>query len=111
MMIQDVFIQRLKKAMSACDVNARELAKRSGLSEGAISRYLSGKMEPRIPAIGKMAEALHVDPVWLLGYDDAPDLTVEVDGTKLLIEQLTPSERSDVERYIKFLISQRGDQK
>lgn len=110
MMIREMFIQRLKKAMDASEINARELAKRSGLSEGAISRYLSGKMEPRVPAIGKMAEALHVDPIWLLGYDDTPDMIVEVDGTKLLIEQLTPTERLEVERYIKFLISQRGDE-
>ena len=70
MMIQDIFIERLKKTMAANRINARELSKRCGLSEGAISRYLSGKMEPRVPAIGKMAEALHVDPVWLMGYDE-----------------------------------------
>lgn len=100
---------RLKKAMNESGINARELAKRCGLSEATISRYLSGQMEPKALAVSRMAKALHVDPVWLMCLDDVkPDYEVELDSTKILIEELTPSEKSEVERYIKFIISQRG---
>ena len=116
MMIQDIFIDRLKKTMAANQVNARELSKRCGLSEGAISRYLSGKMEPRIPAIEKMAEALHVDPVWLMGLDGTSmdyrmDLSKKTTSMALLIENMTPSEQDQVDTYIKFLINLRGGNK
>lgn len=107
MMIQDKFIDRLKKAMRSRDVNARELARRSGLSEGAISRYLSGKMEPRVPAIGKMADALHVDPVWLLGYDmdeAVPSSEFEDQVTKKYF-QLDMIDRVKAEAYIDGLLA------
>lgn len=61
---------KLAKAMKDNNINARELARRSGLSEATISRYLSGQMEPRATAVGKMARALHVEPVWLMCLDD-----------------------------------------
>lgn len=110
MMIQDIFIERLKKTMAANGINARELSKRCGLSEGAISRYLSGKMEPRVPAIGKMAEALHVDPVWLMGYEEpvAADFSFETGKLAMLIECMTPDEKSQVENFVKFIINNRG---
>lgn len=113
MMIQDIFIDRLKKAMAASDVNARELAKRSGLTEASISRYLSGKMEPRVPAIAAMAKALHVDPTWLLGYDttDSPDFSIETGKIAMLIEMMTSDEKKEVERFAKFIIENRGDSK
>ena len=61
---------RLTQAMKINNINARELARLSGLSEATISRYLSGQMEPRANAVGKMAKALRVEPVWLMCLDD-----------------------------------------
>ena len=101
MMIQDIFIERLKKTMAANQVNARELSKRCGLSEGAISRYLSGKMEPRIPAIGKMADALHVDPVWLMGYDE-PQVRTDEKRSLLDITLTQGLNDQNVERLIAY---------
>lgn len=103
------YIERMKSAMKDNNLNARELSKRCGLSEASISRYLSGSMTPRVKAISKMAEALRVDPVWLMGYDDiTPDFSVETGKLAMLIECMTPAEKSQVEKYIKFLISLRG---
>lgn len=110
MIMQERFIERLKKAMTSSSLNARELSKRCGLSEGAISRYLSGKMEPRVPAVAKMAEALHVDPVWLLGIDDnsEPDFSIDTAKIAILIESMSSDEKSQVENFVKFIISNRG---
>lgn len=109
MMMQNIFIKRLNKAMASSGLNARELSKRCGLSEGAISRYLSGKMEPRVPAVGKMADALRVDPAWLMGYDDiTPDFSLDTGKIAMLIETMTPDERSQVENFVKFIINNRG---
>lgn len=68
--ILQIHISRLKKAMTSSGLSARELSKKSGISESSISRYLSGQMTPRRDALSKMAEVLRVDPVWLAGLDD-----------------------------------------
>lgn len=104
MEIRDRFINRLKKAMRDSEINARELSKRSGLSEGTVSRYLSGNMSPRVPAVGKLAEALHVDPVWLMGYDEEPDLTLETEDAKIILEKLTPSNQARLLAYYQGLL-------
>lgn len=108
--IKQRYIDHMKEAMKTNGLNARELAKRSGISEASISRYLSGQMVPRVGAVSKMANAMHVDPVWLMGYDEpsAPDFSVETGKIAMLIECMTPNERSQVENFIKFIINNRG---
>lgn len=59
----------------------RELASSTGLTEAAVSRYISGAREPRAVTVAKIAKALDVTPQELLG-------TVtndEVDGAVRLI--------------------------
>jgi len=105
------FRDRLRKAMNDNSLNSRELSKRCGLSEASISRYLLGQMEPKVDAIKKMADALHVDPVWLMGIDKEEtrwDYSMKVGSMALLLENMTPSEQDQVDKYIKFLISLRG---
>jgi hypothetical protein len=68
-------------------------------------------MEPKVDAIKKMADALHVDPVWLMGIDKEEtrwDYSMKVGSMALLLENMTPSEQDQVDKYIKFLISLRG---
>lgn len=111
MMIQEKFIERLKKAMAANEINARELSKRCGLSEGGISRYLSGKMEPRVPAIAKMAEALKVNPVWLMGYDD-PQIRVDAfraDTVSSITDGLNEKSLERLKSYADYLRSMQED--
>ena len=111
MMIQEKFIERLKKAMAANEINARELSKRCGLSEGGISRYLSGKMEPRVPAIAKMAEALKVNPVWLMGYDD-PQIRVDAfraDAVSSITDGLNEKSLERLKSYADYLRSMQED--
>lgn len=105
------FRDRLRKAMNDNSLNSRELSKRCGLSEASISRYLLGQMEPKVDAIKKMADALRVDPVWLMGIDKEEtrwDYSMKVGSMALLLENMTPSEQDQVDKYIKFLISLRG---
>lgn len=68
--------ERIKKALEAADMKPIDLAEKSGIAKSTISRYLSGKYEPKNAAIYKMAQALHVDPRWLMGYDVLPPDTL-----------------------------------
>ncbi len=60
---------RLQEAMSTANKKQIELAAETGLNHSTISRYLSGKVEPRQEAIIKLAKALNVSEWWLWGYD------------------------------------------
>lgn len=69
--------ERLREAMQAADKKQIELATETGLSHSTISRYLSGKVEPRQDAIIKLARALNVSEWWLWGYDVPKSRTSE----------------------------------
>ena len=68
---------RIREAMQAADKKQIELATETGLSHSTISRYLSGKVEPRQDAIIKLARALNVSEWWLWGYDVPQSRTSE----------------------------------
>lgn len=75
---------RLNEAMQKRGINATELSKLTGLNKSSVSRYLSGENIPRSLAIGKMAQALKVNPAWVLGYDvpmddGIPQIRIDVD--------------------------------
>lgn len=61
--------ERLVEAMKVVRKNQSDLARETGLSKGTISKYLSGKVEPRQDAAYKLALALNVSETWLWGYD------------------------------------------
>lgn len=61
--------ERLREAMADAEMRQTDLAERTGLTKGSLSKYLSGKVEPKQSAIYKLAAALHVTEMWLWGYD------------------------------------------
>lgn len=61
--------ERLQEAMASAGKKQIDLAHETGLSHSTISRYLSGRVEPRQEAIIKLAVALNVSEWWLWGYD------------------------------------------
>ena len=75
------FGRRLASLLERSQMTQRELAAVTGLTEAAVSRYISGVREPRAVTIAKIAKALDATPQELLG-------TVtnnEVDGAVRLI--------------------------
>ena len=70
MELKEVRISRIKEKMNEHGLNARELAKKSGISESGVSRILTGEIEPRLKTFIKIADALKCDYVWLMGYDE-----------------------------------------
>ncbi len=60
---------RLQKALAIRGMKQIELSEKTGITKGTISQYISGKRNPKRNAIVLMAEALSIDPVWLMGLD------------------------------------------
>lgn len=66
---KEPFKVRLQKALDAKGWKPVDLAKRINISESTISQYRSGYAEPKTDRLQKIAEALSVNPAWLLGID------------------------------------------
>lgn len=118
----DIRIARLKEALRNTDMTARDLAAKANISEASVSRYLSGKLSPKLDSIQALAKALNVDPVWLLGYDPVvPEKNtlptgafhggIEKPDILIQFEQLSDKDKDKAMSYIRFLIeTHKGDE-
>ena len=61
--------KRLKFAMDANKLTAKQLSDKSGVSEPSISQYVHGTFAPRNKTAAKLAKVLQVNPMWLMGFD------------------------------------------
>ena len=61
--------KRLRHALDINEMKQQELADKSGVSKNSISQYLNKRSIPSNISAGKMAKALGVNPIWLMGYD------------------------------------------
>jgi transcriptional regulator with XRE-family HTH domain len=88
--------RRLAYMLKRSQMTQRDLALSTGLTEAAISRYVSGAREPRAVTIAKIAKALDVTPQELLGTTTSD----EVDGAVRLIARnassLTEEQRAEL---------------
>lgn len=107
---------RLNSAMKLRGLTQTDIINKTGITKGALSSYLSGRYEPKNTNIYKLAKALDVNPVWLMGYD----VSKEIDKIKELekdeenyqvkimnnyFKELSEDQQKDVINYIKFLKS------
>lgn len=93
---------RLNEAMQKRGITATELAKLTGLNKSSVSRYLTGENIPRSLAIGKLAQALRVNPAWILGYDVPMDEGVP--PIQINVEKLNEANKERLQAYYQALI-------
>ena len=70
--MENIFQERLRKAMFLTGIRQADLVAKTGIDKGAISSYVHGRYKPNAEAMSKLAEALSVPTDWLLGKDDFP---------------------------------------
>lgn len=63
------FKDRLQEAMKLRNVTAAELSRKAELSRAQLSQYVNGTYEAKQLALHKLAVALNVSEIWLMGYD------------------------------------------
>lgn len=99
--------KRLVEAMRLRDISSADLCRKTGLPTSSVSRYVTGHSVPKQNPLGKIAEALNVNPAWLMGYDvpmeTEPDLQIEAEKILAMIENLSPENREQLKNYARFL--------
>lgn len=59
------FTMNLKKLMIEREMTAADIARKSGMTQATLSRYINGKRTPNLNSVIKIAKALNV-PIELL---------------------------------------------
>jgi transcriptional regulator with XRE-family HTH domain len=85
---------RIKKALSIRGMKQSELCEKTKIPKSALSEYISGAYEPKQDRVFLIAQALDVDPVWLMGFDVpmekerkiSPSETELTEGEQLMLE-------------------------
>ena len=78
-------MNRIRQARQAIGITMRQLGKKVGCSEAAISNYELGKREPDYETLLKIGEVLGVSVSYLLGEGhDKKTLTISPEKQKLL---------------------------
>ena len=76
------FAERLNKAIKNRGVSSAEVARRTGISSAAVSRYLRGSYTPKQNKMYLLARYLRVNPAWLMGYDVSEEPVKEAISVK-----------------------------
>jgi pentatricopeptide repeat protein len=110
------FKDRFNQALSIRNMKPIELSEKTGISEATISQYRSGYSKPKDKRLYIIANALNVNPTWLMGLNvpmeikeqliDAYMNNDKVEKAKALykeIESLTPEKQAALLNYLKFL--------
>ena len=89
---------RLGQAMKLRGMKAVELSEKTGIPQGAISYYLSGRTEPKADRVYLISKVLDISEAWLLRYDvEMERTTAQKKNDKLA--QLVTKMRADNEFF------------
>ena len=61
--------ERLNEALSKRHITPAQFSRDTGIPSYGVYRYTRGQVTPRLDHIPTMSEVLHVNKLWLLGYD------------------------------------------
>ena len=81
---QGDFKSRLNYAMDLRGIRPVDLAMMTGISESAISQYRSGYAKPKDDRRALIADALNVDPSWLMGMNVPMEIRKDSSGSLVI---------------------------
>lgn len=98
------FNENLKEARLKSGLSQKDLSENIGVAKSTYSLYESGKREPNVDTIKKIASALNVSADTLLGIDEEPTtLAARFDG-----DEYTEDELDEIKQFAEFVKGKRG---
>lgn len=108
-MKNELTAERLKTALDRAHLSQQELSDRSGVSKASISQYVNGRYIPSNFSAGKMAEVLHVNPAWLMGFEVDMELSDRKTELLYVFDELPEVQQKHLIAYAKFLLKGEAD--
>ncbi|ENI1326526.1 helix-turn-helix transcriptional regulator [Listeria monocytogenes] len=96
--------KRISELRKTKELSQYKLAEELGFSRGQVANYEQGSREPNYETLIKIAKYFDVSTDYLLGreeFDNSDLLAAHID------DDLTEEERIEIEKYLKFIRSQR----
>lgn len=98
------FNENLKEARLKSGLSQKDLSENIDVAKSTYSLYESGKREPNVDTIKKIASALNVSADTLLGIDEEPTtLAAHFDG-----DEYTEEELDEIKQFAEFVKGKRG---
>lgn len=98
------FNENLKESRLKSGLSQKDLSENIGVAKSTYSLYESGKREPNVDTIKKIASALNVSADTLLGIDEEPTtLAAHFDG-----DEYTEEELDEIKQFAEFVKGKRG---
>ena len=99
----DNFNDNLREARLKSGLSQKELSENIGVAKSTYSLYESGKREPNVDTIKKIASILNVSADTLLGLDDEPvTIAAHFDGN-----EYTEDELHEIRQFAEFVKNKR----
>ena len=93
------FNENLKEARVKSGLSQKELSENIGVAKSTYSLYESGKREPNVDTIKKIASTLNVSADMLLGIDEQSNtLAAHFDG-----DEYTDDEINEIKQFAEFV--------
>ena len=73
----ELFAKRLRMRAEDLGISNAEAARRAGLDERRYAHYISGRNQPDLATLVRIADTLGTTPNWLLGVEDMADRNPE----------------------------------
>ena len=97
------FNENLKEARLKSGLSQKDLSENKGVAKSTYSLYESGKREPNVDTIKKIASALNVSADMLLGLEAEPTtLAAHFDG-----DEYTEDEMEEIKNFAAFVKNRR----
>lgn len=96
------FASNLRKRAEELGISNAEAARRSGLSERRYGNYVTGRREPDLATLVRIAETLETTPNDLLGISDEPVLSQR----KLLKDRLNSAANAMDDNQLEMVVVQ-----
>lgn len=106
---------RLREAMRDTGKTQADLVRETGIGKSNISRYITGRFDPKSDAVHKLAVALNVSEMWLWGCDVPKERHIETkkeqptefdglsDKKKAFIDKVMQMSDAELDRLDKIL--------
>lgn len=99
----DNFNDNLREARLKSGLSQKELSENIGVAKSTYSLYESGKREPNVDTIKKIASILNVSADTLLGLDDEPvTIAAHFDGNEYAEDEL-----NEIRQFAEFVKNKR----
>lgn len=97
---------RVKEAIKESGLSYREISEKTGISKSAISNYANMEVD-KIPltVVEKLATALMVDTLWLTGWEEEKEPTID-DQLLSLFKSLSDDSKKKAIEFFRFLAQQ-----